>query len=99
MGFPDNGMVTLAGGERGFDRLVRELFWKSNIRLLFPLKSIFRQTSDGTEPSKLLLSNDSLCRLGRPEKLPGIDPFRRLWERSIVVMLLAGRPDGIEPLN
>ena len=99
MGFPDNRMVTFAGGVRGFDRFVRALLWKSNIRLLFPLKSIFRQTSDGTEPSKLLFSIDNLWRLGRPEKLPGIEPLRRLWERSIVVMLLASLPDGMGPVN
>jgi hypothetical protein len=69
-------MVTLSGGERGVDRLVRALFWKSSIRLLFPLRSIFCQILEGTEPSKLLLSSDSLWRLGRPEKLPGMEPLR-----------------------
>jgi hypothetical protein len=51
-------MVTLVGGDREFDRLERELFWKSSIRDLFPSKLIFCQILDGTEPSKLLLSND-----------------------------------------
>jgi hypothetical protein len=47
-------MVTLAGGERGFDRLVRELFWKS-------LQNIDRELDYQLTNSRESEKNGRLC--------------------------------------
>jgi hypothetical protein len=77
-------MVTLAGGERGFDRLVRELFWKS-------LQNIDRELDYQLTNSRESEKNGRLCMVLQYKTSISTEiniPPDIWWNRTIQIVIV-----------